>query len=106
MAGQSQRAPAERRSAPSRPIEQVIKEQQDALAAADAVGAVLKANYLDWFETLLPGHLPAEAFITMLYGVLRKDPKLTEAARVNMQSFLIAATDCARLGAIPGKEYH
>jgi RecT family protein len=100
------RAPAPRRAAPTQGIEQIRETQQRGLAVAKAVGTNLMNNYRDWFTPLLPEHMPVDAYLTLLYGALRKDTDMARAAQVNFQSLLIAATECAQLGGIPGKNYH
>ena len=106
MDPQTSRAPAQRRQAPTQGIEQIREQQQQGLAVAGTVGRSLRENYREWFEPLLPAHMPVDAFLTLLYGALRKDTDLARAAQINFQSLLIAATDCAQLGGIPGKNYH
>lgn len=99
------RVPAERRQAPSQTVERARARQEETEATAAATGTRL-AGYDDWFTALLPKHLPVEAFRTLLYGVIRKDHDLAVACERNFQSLLVAATDCAQLGGIPGKDYH
>jgi phage RecT family recombinase len=103
----SNRAAAVPRPAP--PVTRSIEEQQAENAQAEAISAEVEGRlrkFGHWFEAVLPEHVPAQGFVTLLYGVLRKDKNLARAAAANFPSFMIAATDCAQLGGIPGKTYH
>jgi phage RecT family recombinase len=102
------RAPATPRQAPDAPGT-TVEAAREAAAQAETISAQVEGRlrqFTHWFEAVLPEHVPAQAFVTLLYGVLRKDKTLARAAQANFQSFMIAATDCAQLGGIPGKTYH
>jgi phage RecT family recombinase len=102
------RAPATPLRAPDAPAA-TVEAATEAAKAAESISGQVEGRlrgFTQWFEAVLPGHVPAPAFVTLLYGVLRKDKTLAMAASANFQSFMIAATDCAQLGGIPGKTYH
>jgi recombination protein RecT len=60
----------------------------------------------NWFNTVVPSHVDAEQFVALGLGQLNKDPQLAEAAVANPGSFMLALSECARLGLIPGETYH
>lgn len=60
----------------------------------------------EWFGSILPPEMNAKAFITLTLGLLRKDKDLAAAAEANPGSLMVAATDCARQGLVPGEEFH
>jgi phage RecT family recombinase len=99
------RAPAQRREAPARTIEEAREAHEKSIATARVAEKWLR-GYAAWFDAVLPAGVSPAAFITLLCGVLRKDSKLAEAVVENFESFIIAATECAQLGGIPGKTYH
>jgi recombination protein RecT len=61
---------------------------------------------LGWFARVVPRHVDAEQYVAMAIGVLRRKPKLAEAAWTNPQSFMWALSECARMGLVPGDTYH
>jgi recombination protein RecT len=73
-----------------------------AVAQRDTSPTALVANYRDDFAAVLPSHLPPAAFVRLAQGVLRRDPKLMDAAMNNPGSLMTAMLDCARLGHEPG----
>lgn len=58
-----------------------------------------------WFEKVIPSHVNADQFIAIGIGVLNKNPQLAEVAKRNPQSFMVALSECARLGLTPGDGY-
>lgn len=63
-------------------------------------------HYAHEFAMVLPSHIPAETFVRVAVGALRRDPKLMAAATSNPQSLMAQLMNAARLGLEPGtKEY-
>lgn len=58
-----------------------------------------------WFNAVIPSHVNADQFVAVGLGVLSKDPQLAEVAKRNPQSFMVALSECARLGLMPGDGY-
>jgi len=58
-----------------------------------------------WFEKVVPSHVNADQFIAIGLGVLSKNPDLANVAKRNPQSFMVALSECARLGLTPGDGY-
>lgn len=58
-----------------------------------------------WFNAVIPSHVNADQFVAVGLGVLSKDPQLAEVAKRNPQSFMVALSECARLGLVPGDGY-
>lgn len=58
------------------------------------------------YAKVLPDHLPADAFVRLASGVVRRNEKLRDVARHNPASFLSALLDCARLGHEPGTDQY
>ena len=61
---------------------------------------------LGWFTRVVPAHVNPEQYVALAVGVLRKDRKLAAAAMANPASLMVALSDCARMGLIPGETYH
>jgi len=60
----------------------------------------------DWFNTVVPSHIDGDQFIAMCIGALRRNHDLMQAATLNPGPFMVAASECARLGLVPGETYH
>lgn len=58
-----------------------------------------------WFNAVIPSHVNADQFVAVGLGVLSKDPQLADVAKRNPQSFMVALSECARLGLVPGDGY-
>ena len=81
-------------------ISNAVAQQQNSPGA-------LVERYSQDFATVLPSHIKPETFVRLAQGLLRRDPRLAEAATANPGSFLVALLDAARLGLEPGTEqYH
>lgn len=59
-----------------------------------------------WIASIVPSHVDAAAFVALAKAHLRKDPKLAEAAAKNVSSYMMALSECARLGLVPGDTFH
>lgn len=59
-----------------------------------------------WFNSVVPSHINPDQFVALCIGALRKDPDLQAAAVANPGPFMVAASDCARMGLIPGETFH
>ncbi|MFG2978828.1 recombinase RecT [Streptomyces sp. NPDC048331] len=66
-------------------------------------GAMIEAYRAD-LATVMPSHVKPDTFVRLAVGVLRRDPKLTEAARNNPAALMGALMDAAQLGLTPGTE--
>jgi recombination protein RecT len=77
-----------------------------AVAKRDSGPAELVRQSRDWFRTIVPSHVDANAFAALTIGYLRKNSRLAEAAERNPQSFMAALSECARLGLVPGDTFH
>ena len=60
----------------------------------------------DWLGGLLPSHVDVHAFVSLAKAHLRKDAKLMEAASADPSGYMMALTECARLGLVPGDTFH
>jgi recombination protein RecT len=60
----------------------------------------------DWLGGLLPSHVDAGSFVSLAKAHLRKDPKLMQAATADPSGYMMALTECARLGLVPGDTFH
>ena len=78
----------------------------NAVEKRDAGPAELVRQSRDWFNTILPSHVDASAFVALTLACLRKNPSLATAAQRNPASFMSALSECARLGLVPGDTYH
>jgi recombination protein RecT len=59
-----------------------------------------------WLGGLLPSHVDAGSFVSLAKAHLRKDKKLMEAATSDPGGYMMALTECARLGLVPGDTFH
>lgn len=59
-----------------------------------------------WFGSILPSHVEPRAFVGMAKAYLKKNARLAEFADRDPQGFLVALSDCARLGLVPGDTFH
>lgn len=76
----------------------------NAVAVRDSgPGAMIEAYSAD-LATVMPSHVKPETFVRLAVGVLRRDPKLTEAAKNNPAALMAALMDAAQLGLTPGTE--
>jgi recombination protein RecT len=78
----------------------------NAVAKREQGAAALVRQSRDWFNTIVPSHVDANAFVALTLACLRKNPSLATAAERNPQSFMAALSECARLGLVPGDTYH
>lgn len=61
-------------------------------------------TYSNDYARVLPSHVEPATFVRLAQGVLRRNPDLAEAAKVNPNSFLVALLECAQLGHRPGSD--
>ena len=59
-----------------------------------------------WLGGLLPSHVDSASFVSLAKAHLRKDPKLMQAATADPSGYMMALTECARLGLVPGDTFH
>lgn len=59
-----------------------------------------------WLGGLLPTHVEPGSFVSLAKAHLRKDPKLMQAATADPGGYMMALTECARLGLVPGDTFH
>ncbi|WP_242890147.1 recombinase RecT [Actinomadura litoris] len=59
-----------------------------------------------WLGGLLPSHVDSGSFVSLAKAHLRKDPKLMQAATADPSGYMMALTECARLGLVPGDTFH
>jgi recombination protein RecT len=84
----------------------VTQTVSNAVAKRDSGAAELVRQSRDWFRTIVPSHVDANAFVALSIGYLRKNPKLAAAAVRAPAAFTVALSECARLGLVPGDTYH
>jgi recombination protein RecT len=77
-----------------------------AVAQRDSGPAEMVRQSRDWFRTVVPSHIDANAFVALAIANLRKNPALAAAAQRNPASFMASLSECARLGLVPGDTYH
>lgn len=77
-----------------------------AVEKREAGPAELVRQSRGWFDTILPSHVDAGAFVALTLACLRKNPSLAQAAQRNAASFMAALSECARLGLVPGDTFH
>lgn len=77
-----------------------------AVAQRDAGAAAVVGQSADWFGSILPSHVDKRAFVALAKAHLRKDPKMAAAADRNPAGYMMALSECARLGLVPGDTFH
>lgn len=80
------------------PISNAIATRQD-----NGPGAMVE-RYRDDLAMVMPSHVKPDTFVRLAVSVLRRDPKLTEAAQNNPAALMGALLEAARLGLEPGTE--
>ena len=78
----------------------------NAVAVRDNSPTGLVQQYKDQFAMVLPSHMKPEAFVRVGIGVLRRNPKLMQAAQNDPGQFMSVMMDAARLGLEPGTEQY
>lgn len=80
----------------------------NALATRDNSPGALVEEYRDSLALVMPSHLQNKvgAWVRTTQGLLRRDPKLMEAAQNDVGQFLAVLMDAARLGLEPGTEQY
>lgn len=59
-----------------------------------------------WFGSILPSHVDPRAFVGMAKAYLKQKPDLAQKANQDPAGFMIALSECARLGLVPGDTFH
>jgi recombination protein RecT len=80
----------------------------NAVAVRDAGPAAMVELYRADLELVMPSHLQQRvgAWIRSTQGLLRRDPKLMEAAQNDVGQFIAVLMDAGRLGLEPGTEQY
>ena len=80
----------------------------NAVAVRDNGPAAIVEKYRADLELVMPSHLQARvgAWIRNTQGLLRRDPKLMEAAQNDVGQFIAVLMDAGRLGLEPGTEQY
>lgn len=82
----------------------VANRKGDEIVLADVRERITKAK--GWFARVVPSHIDPDQFVHIGLGILNKDPRLAGAAIRNPDSFMVALSECARLGLVPGETFH
>lgn len=84
----------------------LAKRDEPPPGGVDAVKAQLRQNR-SWFSTVVPKHIDADQFIALCLGAIKKgSEELVQALVGRPDTFLQAASECARMGLVPGETYH
>lgn len=84
---------------------QVARRNNEVSETAAIEADIRKAR--EWFDTVAPAHLDAGQFVNLcLSQVRRGSVELKKACIAAPWSFMEAASECARLGLVPGETYH
>lgn len=79
----------------------------NAIAKAETGPAAMITHYKDDLSTVMPSHVNADMWVRLAVGVIRRDPKLAQAAGNNIQAFMGALMEAAQQGLTPGTaEYY
>jgi recombination protein RecT len=77
-----------------------------AIARRDTGPAAMVEQYKADLAMVMPSHVKADTWVRLAVGVLRRDPKLAEAANNNPAALMGALMDAAQLGLTPGTEQY
>ncbi|HEY9411765.1 MAG TPA: recombinase RecT [Jiangellaceae bacterium] len=86
-----------------------MTETQSVSAAVEQtkIGAMaVVTQSTDWFASIVPSHVEPRAFVGLAKAHLRKNPKLLGAAEADPSGYMMALSECARLGLVPGDTFH
>jgi len=76
------------------------------LSPVDLVKQQVRQNRA-WFNTVVPAHVDGDQFVALCLGVINKGgDKLVQALVDNPHTFLQSASECARMGLVPGETFH
>lgn len=78
----------------------------NAVAERSGTPASLIDEYKHDFATLLPSHVDPGAWVRTAVGVVRSNPRLTQAASADVVAFLAALREAAQLGLHPGSDQY
>jgi recombination protein RecT len=84
----------------------VTQTVSKAVAQRDTSPAAMVEQYRQDFALVLPSHIKPDAWVRVVQGVVRRDPKLYEAATADPGSLVVALMDAARQGLEPGTEQY
>lgn len=93
----------------TRTLRDAVADRDDdadrATVAIERVKGQVRQNR-NWFATVVPRHVDAEQFVALCLGVISKGDKWVKLALYqNPHTFLQAASECARLGLVPGETF-
>lgn len=77
-----------------------------AVAVRENGPAAMIEEYKGDLAMVMPSHVKPDTFVRLAVSVLRRDPKLMEAARNNQVALMGALMEAARLGLEPGTEQY
>lgn len=78
----------------------------NAVAVRDNGPGAMVERYRDDLAMVMPSHVKPDTFVRLAVSVLRRDPKLTEAAQNNPAALMGSLLEAARLGLEPGTEQY
>lgn len=80
-------------------VSQAVEQKQTgAMAVVD--------QSTSWFDSILPSHVDPRAFVGMAKAYLKKNADLAQKANGDPAGFMVALSECARLGLVPGDTFH
>ena len=77
-----------------------------AVAHRDTGPGAMVESYRGDLAMVMPSHVKPETWVRLAVSVLRRDPKLTEAAKNDPAALMGALMDAAQLGLTPGTEQY
>jgi recombination protein RecT len=86
-----------------------VAKRSQSTPAEIAVAEMKKkiTGHLGWFENVVPSHIDAKWFMSLCLGAInRGSDELVRALVDAPDSFLWAASECARKGLVPGETYY
>lgn len=87
-------------------IEQHAQTVTGAVEKRNSGAAAVVDEATGWFGAILPSHVDPRAFVGMAKAYLKKNPDLAQRADRDPGGFMVALSECARLGLAPGDTFH
>jgi recombination protein RecT len=79
--------------------------RQGAIEKAVRLAEDRVSTHRGWFEKVIPSHVPADQFIALALGAIRRgSDELKMALWQHPETFFDALAECARLGLVPGTD--
>lgn len=92
--------------ADDRTLSSAVARRKGEVSETAAIEADIRKSR-EWFDTVAPKHIDAAQFVNLCLSQVRRGSNELKTACVQSPwTFMEAASECARLGLVPGETYH